>query len=106
MSQETSNRQVVGRRLDRLVGPLVAHYRLPEYDPDEVYQCPIGERETQTDLAKMCAEYHHDHRDGWEMSWPLVVELVQVNADGGVWSSLGAWLVEREMVPVFSARKR
>lgn len=89
----------------QIVRTPIAYYRLPEYDPDEVYDCPIDAPDTQAEVARLCAAYHNGHRDGWEMSWPLKIELVQVNEAGGVFASLGIWDVEREIEPVFSVRK-
>ena len=81
----------------------IAHYRLPDYDPNEVFGCPVELPEAHAEIARLCGERHHDYRDGWEMSWPLKIELVQ--ATNGSWSSLGIWDVERELCPVFSAKK-
>lgn len=105
VDEHRNKKQKTPGQQDGIVRTPVAYYRLPEYDPDEVYSCPIESPETQAEVARKCAEYHHDHRDGWDLSWPIKLELVQVNDDGAVWCSLGVWDIERETVPVFSARK-
>ena len=49
------------------------------------------------DAAEAYAEHAHDHRDGWDSSWPLVF---RVRCPDG---TMADFEVDREYVPQFSA---
>lgn len=50
-------------------------------------------------LAQEYAEFYHNNRDGWEAHWPMVFVVADEND-----SILGTYEVERDSMPVFSAR--
>jgi hypothetical protein len=50
-------------------------------------------------FACEAAANFHDEHDGWESTWPLLLELYAM--DGG---SLGRYQVQREMLPTFNAK--
>lgn len=75
-------------------------YSVEDHDRDERYllnaPASVSGVELQT-FATLCGEdYHHAH-DGWEASWPLTFAIY----DGD--QLLGRFIVEREVVPQFSA---
>ena len=51
-------------------------------------------------LAEKAAEHYHNHRDGWESSWPIT--LIIQREDGSV---IDVYDIDRESVPQFFARK-
>lgn len=72
----------------------------------EKYPSDAEEFETSWDkdnpeyIAEDAAEHFYDFNDGWEHSWPQEFEIF---IDG---KSAGAFEVDREDVPTFSASKK
>lgn len=50
-------------------------------------------------VGETYAEYFHDHRDGWECSWPMEFYIATMDD-----KFLGVVEVDRRSTPVFTAR--
>ena len=51
-------------------------------------------------LAEDCAKNYHNQHDGWESSWPITITIYRLDE-----TKLGSFEVDRDVEPVFSARK-
>lgn len=69
------------------------------YDFKSLWDVEESEYWTKSAAQDMAKDFHQNH-DGWEYSWPLNLSIFRT--DG---SLVGTFEVDREMEPVFSARK-
>lgn len=77
-------------------------YTCPDYDerPEDArtFESAFDVAQDPEWVAEDAAEYDHDNCDGWESTWPKVIQLWSVTG-----FSLGQFDVERESVPQFHA---
>ncbi len=60
----------------------------------------LGAYEDPESVAELAAYDYHSRHDGWESGWPLDITLFTETED-----CLGTFSVDRDVEPVFSARK-